>query len=1809
MALLSARNRRGARRPKDRRRSRLSAERLEPRALLAAVNFLTHLTDNSGTGANTNETVLTPSNVNSTQFGKLFTSTVDGQVIAEPLYLTGVNITTGPNQGIHNVVFIATAHDSLYAFDADNGAKLWQTSFLSATVAGVLNANPNIAANVTITSVPSGDVGSTDISPEVGVVATPVIDPSTGTIYLTAKTKEIINGNTGAPDYFYQLYAINVQNGHLQTSLGGGVVKIGDTILSGGTYTNNTSISVAGNGDGSVGGVVKFNTLRQMNRPGLTLYNGRIYIAWASHGDNTPYHGWITGYNAATLQLTGALCLNPNGNDDGIWQSGGKIEIDSSGALYFETGNGLFDSTLNAQGFPVNGDYGDSVVKIVTDSSTPSTPNINGWGFHVADYFAPFNQANLNTNDTDMASSGLVILPDSLGSTAHPHLLIARGKSGVVYLIDRDNMGKFNSTTDHVVQEFSDSGGFWSCPTYAVIGTTAYFYGTPNGGTLQQWSISNGAFSTSVLHAGPDTYAFPGATGFISANGTSNGIVWQVEKNTNQLRAYNAANVSTELYTSAQNATRDQLGSVIKFSVPLVDNGHVYVGTGNSLMVYGELAAVTQAPAAPTNLSATALSAGQVKLLWTRNSTNEAGFFIERSIDNTTFTQVGLADAGATSFVDSNGLSPSTTYSYRVRAFNSVGNSAYTNVAGTVTLLGVAGVWADSDIGTPGATGGASFANNTFTVSGSGTDIGGTSDNFHYVYQPLAGDGTIITRVVTQGNTNALAKAGVMIRESLNANSSFADVVVTPTSGVLFQARNGTGASASTVANGSGAAPEWLMLVRTGNTLTGYSSADGISYTKLGSTTISMAQSVFVGLAVSSHADGTLGTAGFSNALVFPPQVYASDLTPTSSTNGSGVIHLDHSQNGNTITLAGTTYAKGIGVRANSDVFYAINGQYSTLVSDIGIDAEVGSTGTARFQVIGDGNVLYDSNNYGGNLTGGGTIGHIVVNVAGINSLDLRVTDGATGGSNDHADWAGARFIAGLPSAPSNLSGTVASGSQINLTWTDNSVNENGFQVLREDPNTNTFHLVATVGTNVTSYFDAGLQNGQTYSYQIQATNTVGNSASSNTATISIPTPPAQPTNLHLTQLTTTTVGLAWQIPPTNDDGVKIFRRDTTTSLYSLIATLAANTTSYTDTGLTPGSLHDYDVQTYNIGGFSGPASIELTLLTLPPSGVTAVSGNNHIQLSWTAPNGAVTYNVYRGTVSGGEGATPFITGVTSTSYQDVALTSGTTYYYTVTAVDPGGESALSPESHVAFVIPTATIPSPVPNPTQTSVASMQIVFSEAVTGFTQSSLSLSLNGGANLLTPSQMLTTSDNQTFALNNLSSITSAVGTYVLKFTAAGSGVVDSLNNSPTSDAATSFVVTHAPPQVAAVYVSSTAWQQSFLNFLGANGLGDAQLGYRIPTGAAQLASLPWININAIGVQFTEDVTLNTAQSGLALTGSSDLAAAPALSTATFSYSSATRTARWIFPSASALSDDKYLLSIPSAAVTNSIGGNLDGEFTTSSSAFPSGDGAAGGNFNFRFNVLPGDVDQNGVVTGLDGGAVRQHFMQFTSTAGYSPFFDTYGKGAITGLDFLTVQNALLTTLPNTDPTAPGGGGMQPAASAASPAVATPTDTTSSSTAVASASSSSGGSLASSKSETSADVTAKSPDGVGQPQAASRLNSSSTPSSTTGQSHSGASKALQSSGRVGTTPIFPGFVWAAISPTTAPAMHNESHDRVFENLASGNPAVTSRLSAILETVSSLNSLALSPPASSGMLAACDLLFAEPDVGGSISDTKRRF
>jgi hypothetical protein len=541
--------------------------------LTASPSMTTYHYDNSSTGQNLLESQLTPSNVNATTFGKLFTTPVDGQVYAQPLYLSNVNVTGGSSLGLHNVAYVATEHDSLYAIDTNSGAVLWKVSFI------------NPAAG--ITTVPSGDVATTDLSPEIGITATPVIDTASRTLYVVARTK-----NTGN-HYVQTLWAIDVDNGAVK-----GSTIIADTIATNpgnpgsSQYTYVSGPAVPGSGAGSVNGVVRFNALRQLGRTGLTLANGNIYMAFASLADKDPYHGWVLSYNAQSLILDGVFNTTPNGTEGGIWQSGGVVAVDSAGALYVETGNGTFDTTLNAAGMPSRGDYGDSFIKIVVDPTTgPTNQNVNGWGLKAVDYFTPFNQASFDQHDTDLGSGGPMLLPDSAGSAAHPHLLIGGGKEGRIYLIDRDNLGRFSPTSDHVVQEvLGQVKGIYDTPAFFTDGTTSRIYYGTIGDSLKSFTIANASFSTTFTAHSNDTFGFPGTTPTISASGSSNGIVWDLDRTTNQLRAYAAGNIGNELYTSAQAAgSRDAVGSVVKFTTPTVIDGRVLVGTSNNFEIYGLL--------------------------------------------------------------------------------------------------------------------------------------------------------------------------------------------------------------------------------------------------------------------------------------------------------------------------------------------------------------------------------------------------------------------------------------------------------------------------------------------------------------------------------------------------------------------------------------------------------------------------------------------------------------------------------------------------------------------------------------------------------------------------------------------------------------------------------------------------------------------------------------------------------------------------------------------------------------------------------------------------------------------------------------------------------------------------------------------------------------------------------------------------------------------------------------------------------------------------------------------------------------------
>ena len=490
--------------------------------------------DNMRSGQNLSETVLTTTNVNQAGFGKLFTYPLDGLAFASPLYVANVNI---PGQGYHNVVYVATEHDSVYAFDADGNTTtpLWHTSFLSSGV----------------TTIPCGNVYECgDIPTEFGVTGTPVIDPTTNTLYVVAATQEGVN-------YVQRLHALDITTG---------AEKFGGPVVIQATMT--------GSGDGSQSGQLSFSALQENQRPALLLANGVVYIAWGSHGDQAPWHGWVMGYSASTLKQTTFYCVSPDGSGGGIWMSAG-LSTDSTGDVFFTTGNGDFN--VNSGGR----DYGDSLEK-VSPSGT------------VVDYFTPHNQAAMQSGNLDFSSAGPVLLVDQPGT--YPHLLVTAAKTGTIFVLNRDNLGKYNANNDNaavqslvsILPNGTEETGNYSSPVYF----NGYVYFAAVSDNLKAFQLTNGLLSAGPTSQTPEIYPNRGGSFSVSANGSSNGILWAVQDNSPSngvLYAYDAGNLSNELYNSNQVASRDALGLAMKMNVPVVANGKVYVIANGQLVVYGLL--------------------------------------------------------------------------------------------------------------------------------------------------------------------------------------------------------------------------------------------------------------------------------------------------------------------------------------------------------------------------------------------------------------------------------------------------------------------------------------------------------------------------------------------------------------------------------------------------------------------------------------------------------------------------------------------------------------------------------------------------------------------------------------------------------------------------------------------------------------------------------------------------------------------------------------------------------------------------------------------------------------------------------------------------------------------------------------------------------------------------------------------------------------------------------------------------------------------------------------------------------------------
>lgn len=559
-------------------------------ALAQTADVLKSHNDFANTGQNLQESLLTPALLRSGRFGLLFQIPVDvgvgpniphnlsgAEIYAQPLYMAGMLM---PGGGRRNVLFVATEHDSVYAFDADTGAMLWKrTDFVDGKTRRPF-------------------WGNSDLQPEIGITGTPVIDPATGTLYVVVATME--NDGTKPSDFHQRLYALDCATGAAKFAPG---FPVEITATSQGTEGRPET------------GPITFRPDLENQRPGLVLSANKIYVAWASHQDQGPYHGWLIAYDARTGAVRAVLNDSPSVDryGAGIWQSGGSPSVDDAGNVYISTGNGVFDAPT--------GNWGECFLKL------------DGETLKVKDYFCPFNHEGLDRGDADLGTSGLLLLPDSVGSPKHRHLMLSGGKVGMLSLVDRDALGSFDAAKNNIVQEIevpADGDGNTSKQWYGLYSVPAYFNGAVyylrTGEYLKRVPISNAHLEESQTVANKSQrYGFPGATPSISASGSDNGIVWATESyyptglnmqdhadpGRLRLHAYDALTLE-ELYSSGDTApTIDGVvyRNFMKFNAPTITNGRVYVAAAGSILVYG-----VKSPAQGVDVTASVkLKRGRIK--------------------------------------------------------------------------------------------------------------------------------------------------------------------------------------------------------------------------------------------------------------------------------------------------------------------------------------------------------------------------------------------------------------------------------------------------------------------------------------------------------------------------------------------------------------------------------------------------------------------------------------------------------------------------------------------------------------------------------------------------------------------------------------------------------------------------------------------------------------------------------------------------------------------------------------------------------------------------------------------------------------------------------------------------------------------------------------------------------------------------------------------------------------------------------------------------------------------------------------------
>ncbi len=857
--------------------------------------------------------------------------------------------------------------------------------------------------------------------------------------------------------------------------------------------------------------------------------------------------------------------------------------------MYIETGNGTFDTTLTAQGFPIFGDYGDSFIKIALDSTTSQTnQNVNGWGLKVVDYFTPQDQSSLSSSDQDLGSGGPLILPASagsitIGSATAPDLLVGSGKGGTIYLINRDNMGKYNGTTDNIVQEIGGGlggGGSFDTPSFYYNGTSAIIYYAGAHDHMRTFTIANGLISSVAVS--PDTFGLLGSTLSISANGESDGLVWGIDGGTSELRAYNASNIAAgAIYSTATNASRDSLGTAVKFTVPTVADGEVFVGTSNSLVIYGLLAPPTSVPTAPDSLVATAVSNVQINLTWTDTANNAFGYYVEESGDNGgSWSQIATLDETAAAY-SVIGLQPNTPYLFRVRAYNSLGDSAYTSNApattandavainyptgfsghptglalnGSASINGVALELTDGGTGEAGSV----FSTNAVSVQGFNTTfnfqlVNAVADGFTFTLQ---GDGP--TSIGDGGGALGYASIlqSVAIKFDLYDNNGEGydstglfvdgDMPSAPISGDNA-ADTSIDMTSSNINLTSGDVMS-VNLAYDGATLTETITDISTQAVFTQSYAINIPSFIGSGYGYVGFTAGTGGKTATQNILnwIYSP-IAAAPYSPINlAVNPASGTELDLS------------WAEPYSAVTNFNILEQINGSYSQI-------GQVGG-GTTAFASTG--------------LIVGGTYSYEVV---ASNSAGTSAPAGPVTGTTPTP-----------PANPINLQASNITTSGVALTWQNEATDATGYVVTRQLESDNS-QYVTTLPPSADSYTDTNLISGRDYEYEVAAINLAGPSVGISVNVETVPPAPVVSTPAGgAGELT-----LNWTDAAHVVNGYNIYR-GTTPGGENYASPINGSTpvtgTTYNDINFPASTTYYYTVEAVNDGGSQHPVERDIRL-------------------------------------------------------------------------------------------------------------------------------------------------------------------------------------------------------------------------------------------------------------------------------------------------------------------------------------------------------------------------------------------------------------------------------------------------------------------------------------------------------------------------------------------------------------------------------------------------------------------------------------